>query len=214
MPCGVVLLFRVDGGRLVAKRVPCRTKSCETCGPKLRAQWAGEWAHAIGPERVYRLVIGEDRWEKLRRRKVMRTAEYGVIPGPDGTRVVYTTADVGEEVEAGTLAEALARDFAAMPNNNRRRILSANWRQVIDDAHAEAGARRAPLGECLGQLRRSLAHVAMVAADLGALVQQTADMVVMEAMDPPTFRRFVERVGVWWFDRGLGWAQRGEATAA
>jgi hypothetical protein len=208
-PCGVVLLFRLGDGRLVAKRVPCRTKSCGDCGPKLRQQWAGEWAHAIGTERVFRLVIGEDRWEKLRRRKVMQAAEYGVIPGPDGTRVVYTTADMGLEVEAGTLADALARDFAAMPSNNRRRILSPNWRQVVDDAKADAEARRSPLGECLGQLRRPLAHVAMVAANLGALVSHTPDMVVVEAMDPPTFRRFVELVGVWWFDRGLGWAQRG-----
>jgi hypothetical protein len=192
--CGVTLLFRLEAGRLLARRVPCRTKACPTCGPRLREQWAGEWGHAMGGDPVHRLVVDEGEWALLRRRKVMRTAEYGVIPGPDGTRVVYTTAELGEGLD--NIQASLAADFAAMPPDSRHRILSANWRKVVDDARADA--RPEPVGECLGRLRRDLAHVAMVAEELGLLVGRGPDVLVLaEPPDPPTWARFCGLVGLY-----------------
>jgi hypothetical protein len=188
MPCGVVLLYRRPDGRLVASRKPCDTKGCPGCGPRLRRQWTEQWAHAMGGERVHRLVVGDVELAKLRRRKVMDGQQVGVIPGPDGQRVVYTTAPVGSVCEDVPLA--LTRDFTAMPSDTRRRSLSAGWAQVIADLQVEDAATR-EAWECLGRIARSIEHVALVATELGLLVGRGADVVIVaEPPDPATWGRF------------------------
>jgi hypothetical protein len=220
-PCGAVLLFRLEGGQLLAKRAPCRTKACETCGPRMRARWAAQWAHAMAGDRVQRLVVDDAEYARLRRRKMLHGHELGQIPAPGGRRAVYTTAELGEPVTG--LIGSLTRDFAAMPNDGRHSSLTGcrgtearprtGWLGVIADMEEEAEARQAPPGECLGRLRRDVPHVAMVASDLGLLVGRTADAVVMAAPTPAVFRQFIERVGIWWTERDLWWAQRGEEVA-
>jgi hypothetical protein len=188
MPCGVVLLFRRPDGRLVASRKPCNVKGCEGCGPRLRATWAAEWAHAMGGEVVHRLVIGDVELARLRRRKVMAGHEVGVIPAPDGKRVVYTTAPVGSVCQ--DVPPALSRDFAAMPSDTRRRSLSAGWAQVIADQEEEEDAAR-EAWSCLGRVGRPIEHVAIVAAELGLLVGRGADVVIVaEPPDAATWGRF------------------------
>jgi hypothetical protein len=187
MPCGQRFKFRMPDGRIAVKQLPCKTKVCETCGPRLRQQWAAEWAHAMGGDQVYRLVVADDELARLRRRKVLRGHEVGVIPAPAETRCIYTTAPIGEPVT--NVTAALARDFAELPNDPRRRSITAGWAQVIADAAAEAAASREPW-ECLGRVGRSLAQVELVARELGVLVGRTSDMVIVAAMDPQTEHRF------------------------
>jgi hypothetical protein len=187
MPCGAGYAFRRPDGRTVVRVMPCRVKACEQCGPRLREQWAGELAHAMAGDRVYRLVVDDGEVARLRRRKCMAGAEAAVIPAPDGRRVVYTTAPIGETPDY--VSAVLTSDFARMPNDSRRRSISAGWAQVIADAAAEAAGEREPW-ECLGRVGRSLAQVEMVARELGVLVGRTADMVIVEAMDLATENRF------------------------
>jgi hypothetical protein len=187
MPCGQRFKFRMPDGRIAVKQLPCRVKACETCGPRLRQQWAAELGHAMGGDQVYRLVVRDDELARLRRRKVLRGHEVAVIPATDVARVVYSTAAIGEPVRH--LSPALAADFAAMPSDSRRRSISAGWAQVIADAQAEAAASREPW-ECLGRVGRSLEQVELVARELGVLVGRTPDMVIVAAMAPPTEYRF------------------------
>jgi hypothetical protein len=207
MPCGVTLVFRrPPDGRLVFTRKPCKVKACEHCGPRVRARWAGEWSQAMASDQVYRLVVEDQEVAKLRRRKVVAGAELAHLPGPDGTRVVYTTALIGEQVR--DLRTSLTSDFAAMPNDGRRRSrLSAGWRQVVDDAEAEAAAQR-EAWECLGRAGRSLEQVAMVATRLGLLVGRGPDMVVVEYPAPEVAPRLFALVKL-----ERGWRRR-QAEAA
>jgi hypothetical protein len=186
MPCGVVLLFRRPDGRLVPRRMPCRVKRCEWCGPRLRQQLAGRWAHAMSGDQVYRLVVDDSEWAKRRRRKDLQGTDLGHIPGPAGTRVVYTRAPVGEP--ANDVISSLTRDFAAMPNDGRRHRLEGSWREVLDDQADELEAKREPW-ECLGRVGRTLEQVAVIAASLGLLVGRGQDMLVLEKPDPVTESR-------------------------
>jgi hypothetical protein len=164
-PNAVVMPFLRPDGSLVFRRFPCKTRACEVCGPRLRAQWAVEWGHAMSGDRVNRLVVAEGEWTRMRRWKSMRGQQYATIPIIGGQRVIYTTADLGERV--ADLAHQLACDFTIMVIEGRNKTMSKGWLAVIADAKAEAEAKRQPLGECLGRVRRSLEQVAMVAQDLG-----------------------------------------------
>jgi hypothetical protein len=176
MPCGQRFAFRRPDGAIVVRQQPCRVKACEACGPRLRAKWASQWAHAMAGEVVYRLVVADGDLQRLRRLKSYQGQELGHIPAPDGKRIVYTTAQVGARVvdKIGSLTS----DFAAMPNDRRRRFLSPGWAQVIADMDAEATSKREPW-TCLGRVGRSLAQVAIVAEELGLLVGRTTDMVIL-----------------------------------
>jgi hypothetical protein len=66
-PCGTPLLFRLDDGRLLARRVDCRTKACPRCGPRLRAQAARTWAAVIAAG-VSRLVVADADWPRYQRK--------------------------------------------------------------------------------------------------------------------------------------------------
>lgn len=181
------MLFLRPDGRRVARWMPCRVKGCDWCGPRLRTRWAEEWGHAMGGEVVHRLVVDDVEVAKLRRRKVVQGHELGVIPAPDGRRVVYTTAPVGSVCE--DVPSALSSDFAAMPNDPRRRSITSGWSSVIADAADEQAAQREQW-KCEGRIGRSMEQVAMVATDLGVLVGRTASMLILEVMDPATENRF------------------------
>jgi hypothetical protein len=201
--------FRRSDGRLITRDMPCRRKSCPACGPRLARERAAEWAHAMASDQVYRLVVAEGEPARMRRRKDYRHSQLAHLPAPDGRRVVYSTAPIGNHVEARDLLEILARDFAVMPNDGRRYSkLSAGWAAVAADAQAEREAAREPW-EWLGRVGRSLGRVAMVAQDLGKLVGRTDDMVVVEAMPLAELARFLHLIRC----RGP-WQQWGEAKAA
>jgi hypothetical protein len=209
-PCGTVLLYRLEDGRLLARRVPCKTKACSSCGPRLRAKAAATWAAVIGNTAVWRIVVADAEWPKLQRRLKRSGAEYGVIPGADGSRVVFTTAELGELVDDA--AEVLAADFAAMPSDRRNKTLSARWRALAKE-HEEAAEQvmDAPIASFLGILRRSLEHVAMVAQDLGMLLEQASPDALF-LRDPPdraTWQRFCALAGL--YERG---SREQEAKAA
>jgi hypothetical protein len=198
------MLFRRTDGRLLARWQPCDVKACPTCGPRLRALWAEQWAHVMGNGPIYRLVVPEGEQAKLRRRKTYRGREVAHIPAPDWQRVVYTTAPVGQLVN--DVRASLASDFAAMPNDRRNRSMSGcrgtktkartGWLGVLADMEDEAAAAREPL-ECLGRIRRSPEHVAIAAQELGLLVGQGAGLVVMEAPpDMRTFQRLAALIGL------------------
>jgi hypothetical protein len=171
-PDAVPLWYRLKDGRWLCRRVACKTKACPMCGPRLRARWAAEWAHAMAGDRVFRLVVGEGDPAKLRRRKVMRGQQLAHIPAPDGRRVVYTTAPIGEPVT--DKIGSLTSDFARMPNDRRNRSMVGTWGEIVADAQAEAEARREPLGEYLGRGRRSLEQVEIVARELGLFLGWTS----------------------------------------
>jgi hypothetical protein len=137
----------------------------------------------MATDRVYRLVVDDGEVVKLRRRKSLAGQELAHIPGPDGTRVVYSTAPIGSVCEDVPLA--LSRDFAAMPNDGRRHRLSEGWRVVLDDQAGELEAKREPW-ECLGRVGRTLEQVAVIAASLGLLVGRGQDMLVLSKPDPAT----------------------------
>jgi hypothetical protein len=199
------------GGRLITREMPCDVKACEVCGPRLRRELVDEWAQAMASDRVFRLVVDGDQVAKLRRQKRMVGQQLAHLPGPDGTRVVYTTAPIGEAVD--NVHITLTSDVAADPGDGRRRSkLSDGWAQVVADARAEREAKREPW-EWLGRVSRSLEHVEMVARDLGILVGRMPDMVIVEAPDPLARALFLKRIrckGPWqeWGDAA------GKAVAA
>src|SRR5213592_5141195 len=64
LACGTVHLYRLDDGRLLTRRVDCRTKACRKCGPRLRQEYARGYAQvlaAAGP--IHRQVVGPG-WRK------------------------------------------------------------------------------------------------------------------------------------------------------
>jgi hypothetical protein len=175
--CGTVVLLRLEDGRLKAQRVDCRTKGCPKCGPRLRQEWARLWSQVMAGETIYRWVGTDEECAKLLRRKVMRGHAYGVIPAPDGERVVYTTAKVGHLV-TGDLAEFLVQDFVAMPTDHRQRSLSAAWQKRADCIEAftsPAASGEAPRRvEFVGILRAGLEHARELARDFGVYEEEAA----------------------------------------
>jgi hypothetical protein len=157
-------------------------------------------------------VVADAEWPKLQRRLKRSGAEYGVIPGADGSRIVYTTAELGDA--AGDVAEQLVADFAAMPSDrrNKNKTLSARWRALAKE-HEEAAeqVKGALVASFLGILRKSLEHVAMVAQDLGMLLDQAGPDALF-LRDPPertTWQRFCALAGL--YQRGF---REQEARAA
>jgi hypothetical protein len=195
-PFAVPLWYRLADGRWLCKRVACKTKACSVCGPRLRARWAAEWAHAMAGEQVYRLTVTEGDPAKLRRRKVMRGHQLAHIPAPDGRRVVYTTAPIGEPVT--DRIGSLTRDFAAMPNDRRNKSMVGTWGAIVADAQADAEAKREPLGEYLGRGRRSLEQVEIVARELGLFLGRSGSdgVLVADPGDAHLEARFCALVGL------------------
>jgi hypothetical protein len=181
------------GGRLITREMPCDRKSCPACGPRLQRQLVAEWAHAMGSDQVFRLVVDDQEVAKLRRRKLMRGQELVHLPLPDGRRAVYTTAAIGNFCDDVLLA--LTSDVAADPQEKHRRRskLSGGWAQVVDDAKREREAKREPW-EWLGRVSRTLEQVEMVAVDLGILVGRRPDMVITETADPLVRALFLKRI--------------------
>jgi hypothetical protein len=207
-PNGQRHTFRV-GGRLITREMPCDVKACEVCGPRLQRQLVAEWAQAMASDQVFRLVVADGDPAKLRRRKVMQGKELAHLPLPNNQRAVYTTAPIGELVAGNNIPSALTSDVAADPQDPKRRRgkLSDGWAQVAADAQAEREANREPW-EWLGRVSRSLEHVAMVARDLGILVGQQPDMVIVETGDPLARALFLKRIrcrGPWqeWGDAAV-----------
>jgi len=110
-------------------------------------------------------------------------------------RAVYTTVAVGQRLadKIGTLAS----DFSAMPNDTRRRFLSAGWSQVLEDAAGEQAATREPW-ECLGRVKRSLEHVEMIAKELGLFLGRAGPdgLLVEDPADPVLWARFASLIGL------------------
>jgi hypothetical protein len=186
--------FRLPDGKVAIWPLPCKRKACPTCGPCQRARTAAQWAHAMGGDVVYRRVVDDQEWPKLRRTTAFRGQEVAHLPAPNGERVVYTTAPVGEQVT--DLIGSLASDFAAMPNDDRRARVLGNWRQVVDDLQAEAlqqrEARQQQQGwQYLGTVGRSVEHLEVIARRLGIVVLRTSAMLIVTPPDDPeTWRRF------------------------
>jgi hypothetical protein len=151
---------------------------------------------------VRRLVVDDGEWAKLQRRKVMRATEHGVIPGPDGTRVVYTTASVGEAVP--DVAEALASDFAAMPNDPRHKGLSATWRRRAECVEAftapVARGDKPRVTEFLGIIRSGLEHARQLAREMGIYEEEAgvdgSAFIFRQPDDPLAWRRFKRWTGL------------------
>lgn len=189
--CGTVHLYRLEDGRLLARRVDCRTKACPKCGPRLRGEYASGYAEvlaAAGP--VYRQVVGPG-WRKR------PGAEYLRIPAPGGRLVVYTTAEQGDEVK--TLTPALAADFAAMPSDRRNVSASTAWRRAYHAWREQGSATTSAPAEYLGQLRRTLEQVAIIARELGMFIGEAGEGALL-LRDPPdavTWRRFCALAGLY-----------------
>jgi hypothetical protein len=200
--CGTTHLYRLEDGRLLARRVDCRTKACPKCGPRLREEYAAGYAAVLGNHSngmVYRVVVAPG-WRKR------PGTEYLRIPAPGGRLVVYTTAEQGERVGEVDIPRALADDFAAMPSDRRNVSASKAWR---DAYHAwrdrDSGTTSAP-AEHLGQLRRTIEQLAIIAAELDMLLEQRDGALLLR--DPPdqaTWQRFCALAGL--YRRGAGEAR-------
>jgi hypothetical protein len=191
-----VLLYRLPSGRLLARRVDCKTKGCGKCGPRLRAEAARRWTAVMAGASVYRLVVADTDWSRCQRHLRKAEAAYGMLPAPGAVRVVYTpVARVGGYVGVlvTDLTSTLATDFAAMPTDRRHKRLHGRWLQLANELEqARHDAEAAPVGDFLGVLRRPLEHVAMIAQDLG-LHDGEAGSSGLYLRDPPdaeTWRRF------------------------
>jgi len=173
--CGTVALYRLEDGRLLARRLDCRQKGCPKCGPRLRASWARLWAQVMAGETIYRWVGPDLECAKLLRRKVMAGHQYGVIPLADGLRAVFTTAAIGDLVQ--DLEGALEVNFRALPDGvGRQRSLSRLWQKRADAVEAFAG--QAPAGkpkqkvEFVGILRQGLEHARQLAREFGVYEEE------------------------------------------
>jgi hypothetical protein len=188
--CGTVVLFRLEDGRLLARRVDCRTKACDRCGPRLRAAAAKLWAQVMAGQVVYRLLVADADWSRYQRKLRKVGAEYGVIPAPDGWRVVYTTAPIGEPLIM--YKKALTSDFAAMPSDRRQKRLSTRWLALARELEDDDDQVVTQPAECLGILRRPLEQVAMIAEELDMLVGEagSSGLYLRDPEDPATWRRF------------------------
>jgi hypothetical protein len=195
--CGTVHLYRLEDGRLLARRVDCRTKACPKCGPRLREEYAAGYAAvlaAAGP--VYRLQVADRDWRKLQARLLRRHASSLRLPAPDGRVVVYTTADLGEGVD--NVNASLTSDFAAMPSDRRNLSATKAWRDAYHAWRSRQDGDQVP-AEYLGMLRRPLEHVAMIAADLGMLLEQagTDALLLHDPPDQATWERFCALAGLY-----------------
>ena len=194
-PCGTVHLYRLDGGRLRAVRVDCKTKGCPKCGPRLRATYAMGYTTVVAPAGpLYRLRLPDAHWRRLQARLNGRGAHWLRIPSPAGQLTIYTTADDqgGYLAVDQDLADQLAADFQAMPSDRRNVSASQAWRKAYhawqDDQQSQPATDQ---GEWLGILGRPLEHVAMMAAEPGMLEHEAGNSVYLR--DPPdaeTWRRF------------------------
>jgi len=155
----------------------------------LRAEYATGYAvvlAAAGP--VRRQVVGPG-WRKR------PGSDYLRVPAPDGRAVVYSTAELGDQVV--DLAGSLASDFAAMPSDRRHVSASAAWRAAYHAWRTEQQPTTKAPATHLGQFRRTLEHVAMIAADLGMLIEAHDDWLLLR--DPPdraTWERFCALAGL------------------
>jgi hypothetical protein len=193
--CGTVVLFRLDGGRLLARRVDCGTKACPKCGPRLRAEYATGYTTVLATsDPVYRLQVPTADWRRLQARLRRRGARVLRIPAPAGQLTIYTTADLGHLVDGADLADQVTADFQIMPSDRRNVSASRNWRDAYHrwrDQHDHDQAADAS-AEWLGRLGRPLEHVAMIARELGMLVGERRSH-SLELRDPPdaaTWQRF------------------------
>jgi hypothetical protein len=153
-------------------------------------------------EVLYRWVGPDAEWGKLQRRKVMAGHQYGVIPAPDGTRVVYTTAPIGKRVEVA-LSTVLTSDFEAVPNDTRQRSLSAGWQRRADCVEAFTASTSdepPPKVEFIGIIRAGLEHARQLAREMGIYEEEAgADgsaFIFRQPDDPLTWARFKRWTGL------------------
>jgi hypothetical protein len=194
--CGTVHLYRLEDGRLLARRVDCRTKACAKCGRRLRGEYAAGYAAVLAGEALYRVVVAARDWRKLQVKLNRAGAKFLRIPASDDRLVVYTTADLGERVR--DIASTLAGDFAAMPSDRRNVSASTSWRKAFHAWREDQRPTSKAPAEHLGQLRRTLEQVALIAAELDLLVDQHQDALLLR--DPPdqqTWQRFCARAGLY-----------------
>jgi hypothetical protein len=212
--CGTVHLYRLEDGRLLARRVHCRMKACPKCGRRLREEYAAGYAAVVADVLVARFVVPDAEWRtfqrRLRNRKLggvdLGALDYLRIPGPVGASVVYVECLYPEEALADA-ATALAADFAAMPSDRRHVSASKAWRDAYHAWREDQHPTTKTPPEHLGQLRRPLEQVAMIAAELDLLLEQREEYLLLR--DPPdqaTWERFCALAGLY--------RRRGEAMAA
>jgi hypothetical protein len=195
--CGTVHLYRLDDGRLLARRVDCRTKACPKCGRRIREEYAAGYAAVLAGQALHRMVMAARDWRKLQVKLGRAGALFLRIPASDDRLVVYTTADhVGEQVDL--LDERLADDFAAMPSDRRNVSASKALRNAYHDWRDQQQATTTAPAEHLGQLRRTLEQVALIAAELDLLIEEQPDALLLR--DPPdqaTWQRFCALAGLY-----------------
>lgn len=112
-------------------QLPCKRRLCPSCGPRGRTRSKEKMLKDFGRGRVNVVVLddGGEEWEAFHKTHIERGgASYHRIPAPEGKAVVFTTADVGEQVE--NIEEVIDAVLDLQPCDGRRRRFSQDWKEL------------------------------------------------------------------------------------
>jgi hypothetical protein len=95
--CGVSAVIRSQSGAYVLTWFMCDSLHCRHCGPRLRAERAKLYAHAVGRTPVFERAVSRQGWQTWRDKLVRSKADFIRVPTRNGA-LVLTTYDTGESV--------------------------------------------------------------------------------------------------------------------
>lgn len=125
-PCGIVVA--IGAGRMT--RLPCKQKTCSSCGPRWRSSRHLHFARVLataGP--LTYLEVSRQAWTRVR----SRVREYSYLRAPISADrfTIITTAPVGEPVD--DLDTLLADLFAEDMFVGGRVTASKGWRTLTEE---------------------------------------------------------------------------------
>jgi hypothetical protein len=192
--CGTRRFYALPNGNMVAHHVDGRTKACPKCGPRLRAEYAAGYAAVIGDGPAWQAPVAETDQPKLKAGIKRAGGEFLPIPAGPGERILVASVPFPGASPVTDLAATLAA-FEAMPSDRRHVRASAGWQQAFMAWREEQHPTVEPDDGrvYLGSTSRPLAHVAMVARELGMLgpAAVSGDTLVLQPpADEVTWHRF------------------------
>ncbi|MHB8513689.1 MAG: bifunctional DNA primase/polymerase [Actinomycetota bacterium] len=197
--CGVVDICRNRKHReqiRIAHR-PCKTMSCPNCHDReIERKVAGIIANAPDAQ-MRRVVLPEDAraWSALTRKMNRDGAYFYTVPGPNDTKVLFTTAEVGERL--GDLTGALISDINSIPNNDQRRCSPSRWPENTPPKSSRAWERIGRTTHSMHQIKKTANEIGLLVVPQPHVWQQSHDETFdVDGSDESKFELLTRRLGV------------------